>query len=171
MKIWLVKPWASGWFTATQKLVLGLAPCQGSFHLYSLHGLNYGWLSYTLGCKLVTYNKFFCGGFTSFLAFEGSTPDGLSGILSLRQHEGDPLAVSGVLEGSVGRGLYGLHVHESPDLSNGCNGTGHHFNVGSNQSRDKSMNAPITQPPRPGQKAEPAINKNTIWRSLGFLKA
>ena len=65
MKIWLVKPWASSLFTTRKNMPL--SPCQGSFHLYYLHDLSYGWLSYTLGRKLVTCNKIFVEALQVFL--------------------------------------------------------------------------------------------------------
>ena len=65
MMIWLVKPWASGLFTAWKNRPL--SPCQGSFHLYYLHGLSYGWLSYIFVRKLVICNKNFVEALQVFL--------------------------------------------------------------------------------------------------------
>ena len=32
------------------------------------------------------------------------------------------------MNSGISLGLHGLHVHEKPDLGNGCNNTGSHFN-------------------------------------------
>jgi Cu/Zn superoxide dismutase len=52
----------------------------------------------------------------------------VNGILSLRQNEGDPLTITGMMNGEIPKGSHGFHVHEKADLSEKCNKTGSHYN-------------------------------------------
>lgn len=54
----------------------------------------------------------------------------VTGVLSFHQDTPDDLVtISGDLSG-LSPGLHGFHIHMKGDLTNGCESTGHHFDVG-----------------------------------------
>jgi Cu-Zn family superoxide dismutase len=59
----------------------------------------------------------------------GTSKSGLGGTLKLTQTSpNSPVFIKGTITGLEPNSIHGFHVHESGDVSNGCDSTGSHYN-------------------------------------------